>query len=42
MCSLQFAAQVDNYKRNASTSKTYDDEKIKELIEMIEIHLDTY
>ena len=42
MCSLQFATQVENYKRNASTSRTYDDEKIKELIEMIEIHLETY
>ena len=42
MCSLQFATQVENYKRNASTTRTYDDEKIKELIEMIEIHLKTY
>jgi cell division protein ZapA len=42
MCSLQFATQVENYKGNASTSRTYDDEKIKELTEMIEIHLDTY
>ena len=29
MCSLQFATQVENYKRNASTSRTYDDEKTK-------------
>ena len=36
MCSLQFAAQVENYKK-CSTSTTYDEEKIKELIEMIEI-----
>lgn len=40
MCSLQFAAQVENYKINTST--TYDEEKIKDLIEMIDIHLGTY
>ena len=42
MCSLQFAAQVENYKINKSTSTTYDEEKIKDLIEMIDIHLGTY
>ena len=42
MCSLQFAAQVENYKINTSTSTTYDEEKIKDLIEMIDIHLGTY
>ena len=42
MCSLQFAAQVENYKINTSTSKTYDEEKIKDLIVMIDIHLGTY
>ena len=42
MCSLQFAAQVENHKINTSTSTTYHEEKIKNLIEMIDIHLGTY
>ena len=41
MCSLQYAAQLEQSKNQPSLSHS-DDEKIKELIDMIDVHLDAY
>jgi cell division protein ZapA (FtsZ GTPase activity inhibitor) len=41
MCSLQYAAQLEQSKNQSSLSHS-DDEKIKELIDMIDVHLDAY
>ena len=41
MCSLQYAAQLDQYKNETSSVHSGDD-KIQELIDMIEVHLAAY
>ena len=42
MCALQFAAQSEQSKGNTSSIKDESKEKVKELIDMIEVHMAAY
>ncbi|MFZ9075322.1 MAG: cell division protein ZapA [Flavobacteriaceae bacterium] len=42
MCSLQYAAQVEQSKNNPQTTITIEEDKIQELIDLIDVHLAAY
>ncbi|MDG1023743.1 MAG: cell division protein ZapA [Flavobacteriaceae bacterium] len=42
MCALQYAAQLEQMKTNESPQSDDPHEKVKELIDMIEVHLAAY
>ena len=42
MCSLQYAAQLEQIKRNYTPQNGDDNIKVKELIDMIDVHLAAY
>ena len=42
MCALQYAAKLEQNNKNHSSSKDYNDEKILELINIIDVHLNEY
>jgi len=42
MCALQFAAQSEQSRGNTSSVKDESKEKVKELIDMIEVHMAAY
>ena len=42
MCSLQFAAQLEKQKNQDSTGPSLEEEKVLELIDLIEIHKAAY
>ena len=42
MCSLQYAAQVEQSKNNPQTTVTIEEDKIQELIDLIDVHLAAY
>jgi cell division protein ZapA len=42
MCSLQYAAQVEQSKNNPQTTVTVEEDKIQELIGLIDLHLAAY
>jgi len=42
MCSLQYAAQVEQSKNNPQTTVTVEEDKIQELIDLIDVHLAAY
>ena len=42
MCSLQYAAQVEQSKNNPQTTVTVEEDKIQELIGLIDVHLAAY
>ena len=42
MCSLQYAAQLEKFKNQSPFKSASSDDKIEELIDMIDIHMSTY
>ena len=42
MCALQYAAKLEQNNNNHSSSKGYNDEKVLELINIIDVHLNAY
>tara|TARA_S200000501_G_scaffold89082_1_gene82098 strand:- start:290 stop:586 length:297 start_codon:yes stop_codon:yes gene_type:complete len=42
MCSLQYAAQLEKFKNQGPFKSPSSDDKIEELIDMIDIHMSTY
>ena len=42
MCSLQYAAQLEKFKNQGPFKSPSSDNKIEELIDMIDIHMSTY
>ena len=42
MCSLQYAAQLQKFNNQNNSSSTVSENKLEELIDMIDIHLTTY
>ncbi len=42
MCALQYAAKLEQNNKNYSSSKDYNDEKVLELINIIDVHLNAY
>ena len=42
MCALQYAAKLEQNNNNNSSSKYYNDEKVLELINIIDVHLNAY
>jgi len=42
MCSLQYAAQLEKFKNQSPFKSPSSEEKIEELIDMIDIHMSTY
>lgn len=42
MCSLQYAAQLEKFKNQSPFKSSSSDDKIEELIDMINIHMSTY
>mgnify|MGYP001166226704 CR=1 FL=1 len=42
MCSLQYAAQLEKYKKKATSNPIDSDDKVQELIDLIDIHMTTY
>ena len=42
MCSLQYAAQLEKFKNQGPFQSPSSDDKIEELIDMIDIHMSTY
>ena len=42
MCSLQYAAQLEKFKNQGTFKSPSSDDKIEELIDMIDIHISTY
>tara|TARA_X000000368_G_C22778630_1_gene600506 strand:- start:166 stop:462 length:297 start_codon:yes stop_codon:yes gene_type:complete len=42
MCSLQYAAQLEKFKNQSPFKSSSSDDKIEELIDMIDIHMSTY
>ena len=42
MCSLQYAAQLEKFKNQSHFKSSSSDDKIEELIDMIDIHMSTY
>jgi cell division protein ZapA len=42
MCSLQYAAQVEQSKNNPQTTVIVEEDKIQELIGLIDLHLAAY
>ena len=42
MCALQYAAQLEQLKATETPQNEDDHEKVKELIDMIEVHLAAY
>ena len=42
MCSLQYAAQLEKLNNQSNTSSSVSEDKLEELIDMIDIHMDAY
>ena len=42
MCSLQYAAQLELSKNKSTGEKTIEEDKVQELIDIIDVHLSTY
>ena len=42
MCALQYEAQLEQTKGNTSSPNDKSQEKVKELIDMIEVHMSAY
>ena len=42
MCALQYSAKLEQNNNNYSSSKDYNDEKVLELINIIDVHLNAY
>jgi len=42
MCSLQYAAQLEKFKNQSPFKSSSSNDKIEELIDMIDIHMSTY
>ncbi len=42
MCSLQYAAQLEKFNNQSNTSSPISEDKLEELIDMIDIHLAAY
>lgn len=42
MCALQYAAKLEQYNENNSSLKDNDEEKVSELINIIDVHLNAY
>ena len=42
MCSLQYAAQLEKFKNQGPFKSPSSDDKIEELIDVIDIHMSTY
>jgi len=42
MCSLQYAAQLEQSKNQSSQQSSVSEEKIQELIDMIDVHMAAY
>ena len=42
MCSLQYAAQLEKFKNQGPFKSPSSEDKIEELIDMIDIHMSTY
>jgi hypothetical protein len=42
MCSLQYAAQLEKIKNHDNSTTSESDEKVKELIDLIDLHMTIY
>ena len=42
MCALQYAAKLEQNNNNINSSKDQNDEKVSELINIIDVHLNAY
>jgi len=42
MCALQYAAKLEQNNNNINSSKDHQDEKVSELINIIDVHLNAY
>jgi len=42
MCSLQYAAQLEKIKNHDNSTTSESDEKVKELIDLIDLHMTVY
>ena len=42
MCALQYAAKLEQINNNINSSKDHQDEKVSELINIIDVHLNAY
>ena len=42
MCSLQYAAQLELSKNKSTGEKTIEEDKVQELIDIIDVHLSAY
>ena len=42
MCSLQYASQLELSKNKSTGEKTIEEDKVQELIDIIDVHLSTY
>jgi cell division protein ZapA len=42
MCSLQYAAQLEKYKNQDTSVSSKEEEKVQELIDLIDVHMTAY
>jgi cell division protein ZapA len=42
MCSLQYAAQLEKYKNQNTSVSSKEEEKVQELIDLIDVHMTAY
>ena len=42
MCSLQYAAQLERSKNQSSGDQIIENDKVQELIDIIDVHLSAY
>jgi len=42
MCSLQYAAQLEKYKNQNASTPLESDDKVQELIDLIDVHMSAY
>ena len=42
MCSLQYAAQLEKYKNHDTSVSSKEEEKVQELIDLIDVHMTAY
>ncbi|MDA9015240.1 cell division protein ZapA [Flavobacteriaceae bacterium] len=42
MCSLQYAAQLEKYKNQNASTPSESDDKVQELIDLIDVHMSAY
>lgn len=42
MCSLQYAAQLEKYKNQDTSTLSESDDKVQELIDLIDVHMTAY